>query len=40
MTAIGTYATTGLLLLIVVGAAACGWSQVEIVTVNGREEAL
>jgi uncharacterized YccA/Bax inhibitor family protein len=40
MTAIGTYAITGLLLVIVVAAAAFGWSQVEIVTVGGREEAL
>jgi uncharacterized YccA/Bax inhibitor family protein len=39
MTATGTYAITGLL-LIVVAAAAFGWSQVEIVTVDGREEAL
>ena len=40
MTAAGTYAITGLLLVIVVAAAAFGWSQVEIVTVDGREEAL
>jgi uncharacterized YccA/Bax inhibitor family protein len=40
MTASGTYATTGLLFLIVVAAAAFGWSQVEIVTVDGRQEAL
>jgi uncharacterized YccA/Bax inhibitor family protein len=40
MTAAGTYAFSGLLLLIVVAAAAFGWSQVEIVTVGGREEAL
>src|SRR5215208_3803366 len=40
MTAVGTYAITGLLLVIVVAAAAFGWSQVEIVTVGGREEAL
>jgi len=40
MTAIGTYAITGLLLLIVVAAATFGWSQVEIVTINGQEEAL
>jgi len=40
MSAIGTYAITGLLLLLVVAAAAFGWSQVEIVTVNGQEEAL
>jgi uncharacterized YccA/Bax inhibitor family protein len=40
MTAAGTYAITGLLLVIVVAAAAFGWSQVEIVTVGGREEAL
>src|SRR5215211_5513731 len=40
MTAIGTYAITGLLLVIVVAAAAFGWSQVEIVTVGGREEVL
>jgi uncharacterized YccA/Bax inhibitor family protein len=40
MTAAGTYAVTGLLLVIVVAAAAFGWSQVEIVTVGGRQEAL
>jgi uncharacterized YccA/Bax inhibitor family protein len=40
MTASGTYATTGLLFLIVVAAAAFGWSQVEIVSVDGRQEAL
>ena len=40
MTATGTYAITGLLLVIVVAAAAFGWSQVEIVTVGGREETL
>src|SRR5215211_217245 len=40
MTAVGTYAITGLLLVIVVAAAAFGWSQVEIVTVGVREEAL
>ena len=40
MTAAGTYAITGLLFVIVVAAAAFGWSQVEIVTVSGREEAL
>lgn len=40
MTASGTYAITGLLFLIVVAAAAFGWSQVEIVTVDGRQEAL
>ena len=40
MAAAGTYAITGLLLVIVVAAAAFGWSQVEIVTVGGREEAL
>ena len=40
MTAAGTYAITGLLLAIVVVAAAFGWSQVEIVTVGGRQEAL
>jgi uncharacterized YccA/Bax inhibitor family protein len=40
MTAAGTYVITGLLLVIVVAAAAFGWSQVEIVTVGGREEAL
>jgi hypothetical protein len=39
MTATGTYAITGLLLL-VVAAAAFGWSQVEIVTISGRDEAL
>jgi hypothetical protein len=40
MTASGTYAITGLLFVIVVAAAAFGWSQVEIVTVGGQEEAL
>ena len=40
MSAAGTYAITGLLFLIVVAAAAFGWSQVEIVTVGGRQEAL
>jgi uncharacterized YccA/Bax inhibitor family protein len=40
MTASGTYATTGLLLVIVVAAAAFGFSQVEIVSVDGRQEAL
>src|SRR3954470_7778252 len=40
MTAVGTYLITGFLLVIVVAAAAFGWSQVEIVTVDGREEAL
>src|SRR5829696_7255772 len=40
MTASGTYAIAGLLFVIVVAAAAFGWSQVEIVTVGGREEAL
>src|SRR5918997_700573 len=40
MTASGTYAIAGLLFMIVVAAAAFGWSQVEIVTVGGRKEAL
>ena len=40
MTAAGTYAITGLLFVIVVAAAAFGFSQVEIVTVGGQEEAL
>jgi hypothetical protein len=40
MTAADTYVITGLLVVIVVAAAAFGWSQVEIVTVGGREEAL
>jgi uncharacterized YccA/Bax inhibitor family protein len=40
MTAAGTYAIAGMLFAIVVAAAAFGWSQVEIVTVGGREEAL
>jgi uncharacterized YccA/Bax inhibitor family protein len=40
MTASGTYAIAGLLFVIVVAAAAFGWSQVEIVTVGGRKEAL
>ena len=38
ITATGTYAITGLLLLIGVAAAAYGWSQVEIVTIGEREE--
>jgi uncharacterized YccA/Bax inhibitor family protein len=40
MTASGTYAIAGLLLVLLVAAAAFGWSQVEIVTVSGRQEAL
>jgi uncharacterized YccA/Bax inhibitor family protein len=40
MSASGTYAIAGLLFVIVVAAAAFGWSQVEIVTVGGRKEAL
>jgi uncharacterized YccA/Bax inhibitor family protein len=40
MSASGTYAIAGLLLAIVVAAAAFGWSQVEIVSVDGRKEAL
>jgi uncharacterized YccA/Bax inhibitor family protein len=40
MSASGTYAITGVLLAIVVAAAAFGWSQVEIVSVSGRKEAL
>lgn len=40
MTAAGTYAIAGVPFAIVVAAAAFGWSQVEIVTVGGREEAL
>jgi len=40
MTASGTYAIAGLLFVIVVVAAAFGWTQVEIVTVGGRKEAL
>ena len=40
MSASGTYVIVGLLLAIVVAAAAFGWSQVEIVTVGGRNEAL
>ena len=40
MTASGTYAIAGLLFVIVVAAAAFGWSQVEIVSVGGRKEAL
>ena len=40
MSALGTYAITGVLLAIVVAAAAFGWSQVEIVSVGGRKEAL
>jgi len=40
MSASGTCAIAGLLLAIVVAAAAFGWSQVEIVSVGGRKEAL
>ena len=40
MSASGTYVIAGLLLAIVVIAAAFGWSQVEIVSVGGRKEAL
>jgi len=40
MTAAGTYVITGVLLVIAVAAAAFGWSQVEIVNVDGRQEAL
>jgi uncharacterized YccA/Bax inhibitor family protein len=40
MSASGTYAIGGLLLAIMVAAAAFGWSQVEIVSVGGRKEAL
>jgi uncharacterized YccA/Bax inhibitor family protein len=40
MTVAGTYVKTGLLLVILIAAAAFGWSQVELVTVNGREVAL
>ena len=40
MSASGTYAIAGLLLVIVVASAAFGWSQVEIVSVGGRKEAL
>ena len=40
MTTSGTYAIAGLLFVIVVAAAAFGWSQVEIVSVGGRKEAL
>jgi uncharacterized YccA/Bax inhibitor family protein len=40
MSASGTYATTGLLFVIVVASAAFGFSQVEIVSVDGRQEAL
>src|SRR3712207_8484445 len=40
MTAAGTYVITGVLLVIAVAAAAFGWSQVEIVNVGGRQEAL
>ena len=40
MSASGTYAITGLLLVIVVASAAFGFSQVEIVSVGGRQEAL
>jgi uncharacterized YccA/Bax inhibitor family protein len=40
MSTSGTYAITGLLLVIVVASAAFGFSQVEIVSVGGRQEAL
>ena len=40
MSASGTYAITGLLFVIVVASAAFGFSQVEIVSVGGRQEAL
>ena len=40
MSASGTYAITGLLFVIVVASAAFGFSQVEIVSVDGRQEAL
>ena len=40
MTAAGTYVIIGLLFVIVMAAAAFGWSQVEIVTLGGREDAL
>jgi uncharacterized YccA/Bax inhibitor family protein len=40
MTASGTYVKTGLLLVILVLAAAFGWSQVEIALVKGSEMAL
>ena len=40
MSASGTYAIAGVLLVIVVATAAFGWSQVEIVSVGGRKEAL
>ena len=40
MSTAGTYVKTGLLLVILIAAAAFGWSQVELVTVNGREVAL
>jgi uncharacterized YccA/Bax inhibitor family protein len=40
MTVAGTYLKTGLLLVILIAAAAFGWSQVEIATVNGHEVAL
>jgi uncharacterized YccA/Bax inhibitor family protein len=40
MTAAGTYAIAGLLFVVLVAAAAFGWSQVEIISVGGRQEAL
>jgi hypothetical protein len=40
MSATGTYAITGLLFVIVVAAAAFGWSHVEIVTEGGPERGL
>jgi uncharacterized YccA/Bax inhibitor family protein len=40
MTVGGTYAITGLLLVLLVLGAAFGWSQTQIVSVNGRDVAL
>src|SRR5690349_23904289 len=40
MTVAGTYAKTAILLVILIAAAALGWSRVEVVAVNGREVAL
>jgi uncharacterized YccA/Bax inhibitor family protein len=40
MTAVGTYVKTLLLLILLVGAAGFGWTQVEMVTVAGQEVAV
>jgi uncharacterized YccA/Bax inhibitor family protein len=40
MTVAGTYVKTGFLLVLLIGAGAFGWSQVEIATINGHEVAI